>query len=227
MVNVIPLFSAIVSMIGAILLVRMYSKNKYIVAIIFALQLADMFIGQLLEFLASSIGWTTVSYKIYYLSSPLSAGILAVGVAYAANKYRLGKYLGIYIVILTFILGVRLALATVNVEALETYREFVGGKALEESIRILSPPITIPSGIIILGISILQAFRGKIKEYRYGWIGILLGNLVFMVAGGLLRRGYAEAFLVGELIATIILAGSFIRLGKKVVEKPQEKTGGR
>ena len=210
--NPIPLFSSLVSIVGVSLLIRNYMEGKSLIALIFSFQLFDMFIGQILEFLSSSIGWDTLMYKIYYFSSPLSAGILAVGVLYASNRGRYGKIFTLYLFILSLILLYKMMFTEVYRDKLMELGEYVGGQALPNDVRIISPLFTIPSGLIILGISLYEIWRSKFGNI--GWILIFIGNLAFMMAGGLLRMGYGLLFLVGELIATAILVAAYIRLSR-------------
>ena len=206
MVYPAPLLSSIVSAVGAAILLRQYIRSRRLFKLVFALQLLDMLVGQALEFYASASGWSVAAYKVYYFSSPLSAALLAIGVAVLLSWRKFAAGFTLYTLIVAVVLALRLSGATVDVTRLEELGPFVGGQAMPESVRVLSPILTIPSGLAIFALSIIGFRRFKAPEYA----AIIAGNLVFMIAGGLLRRGYGEAFLWLELLATIILAYAFI-----------------
>ncbi|MEB3780099.1 MAG: hypothetical protein GSR85_07710 [Desulfurococcales archaeon] len=202
-----PLFSSVVSLVGIIILLRQYVSGAKLYKLLFALQLLDMMVGQVLEFLASTAGWTINGYRLYYFSSPLSAALLGLAVIALTGRNRLFKVFLVYVIILTVILGVQVVRAEPSLNKLEELGPFVGGEAMPGYVRILSPLLTIPSGIIIL----ILAAEGFLKTRNQAYAGILAGNIIFMIAGALLRQGYAEAFLWLELLATIVLAYSFIK----------------
>ncbi len=202
-----PLLSSIVSTAGTLILLRQYLERARLYKIIFALQLLDMLIGQLLEFIASAAGWSVIGYKIYYFTSPLSAALLGLGVIALTGKSRLFKLFLAYVVIVTVMLGIGVARASPDPNKLGELGPFVGGQAMPKDVRVLSPPLTIPSGLIVIALA-LDGYR---RTRSHVYTGIVSGNIVFMVAGALLRQGYGEAFLWLELIATIILAYSFVK----------------
>jgi len=203
-----PLLSSLASLTGSLILARQYLVGRKLFKLLFMLQLIDMLVGQFLEFYASTWGWGTLLYKIYYLSSPLSAAILALGVIEVWGNRRLVTAFAIYTLIVTGSLAYHLASSTVDAGKLSELGPFVGGMALPMKVRLHSPLLTIPSGLIILVLSGYLYYRRRASPFLL----LLLGNLVFMAAGGLLRRGHGEAFLWLEFIATIILAYSYIKM---------------
>ena len=213
--NVVPLLSALVSLAGVVVLLRLYAGGGGLVPLLFALQLLDMLVGQALEFYASLGGWSVGGYKVYYLSSPLSAGLLAGAVSYALGWRRLSQALALYTLLVTMALAVRLAGAPVDEALLAERGEGVGGMALPREVRVFSPLLTIPSGLASLALPLHHLAKKKPPApLARGLMGVIAGNLVFMVAGALLRRGMGQAFLVGELIATLILAASFTAIAR-------------
>ena len=207
-----PLASAAASLAGILVLARQALGARGRVRLYkaaFAAQLAAMLVGQALEFYSSLGGWTPGLYKVYYFSSPLSAGLLAVGVALLAGAPRLAGAFLAYTAAVEAALAARLAGAPVDVAVLEELGPGVGGAALPGSVRVLSPILTVPSGLAVLAL----AARGYVRdrEGRPAYAAILAGNLVFLVAGGLLRAGYGDAFLVLELAATLLLVYGFAR----------------
>ncbi len=202
-----PLLSSLASITGSIILLKLYFSDRRVFRLLFMLQLIDMLVGQFLEFYASLNGWTTALYRVYYFSSPLSAALLALGVTALLGYKRLLKVFTVYTLIMAILLLYGVASAGIDVDALDRLGPFVGGMAMPDNVRILSPPITIPSGIIALVLAVIGYRRYGGLEY----LGLVLGNLVFLVAGALLRAGHGELFLWLELVATVILAYSFIK----------------
>jgi hypothetical protein len=76
--NPAPPAGSLVSLAGILVLARQYLHGRReAFKLLFAAQLAVMFDGQALEFWSSVAGWSVALYKLYYFSSPLSAGVLA------------------------------------------------------------------------------------------------------------------------------------------------------
>ena len=219
--NPVPLASALVSLVGVVLLARVFAGYRGLAVLFFALQLGDMIVGQLLEFAASVWGWSTVGYKVYYMSSPLSAGLLAVAVLFALGYRRAGLGFLAYTMLVSLVLASKLVSVEVDLTVLEARGEAVGGMALPDDVRIFSPLLTIPSGLIVLLVPVIRIVgkRVGVPGMVGGLLGIVVGNLVFLVAGSLLRRGMGEAFLVLELVATVILAWSFLRVARALAGK--------
>lgn len=216
--NPVPLASALVSLVGVVLLARVFVVYRGLAVLFFALQLGDMMVGQLLEFAASVWGWSIVGYKVYYLSSPLSAGLLAVAVLFALGYRRVGWTFLAYTMLVSLVLASKLVRVEVDLAVLEARGEAVGGLALPEGVRILSPLLTIPSGLVALLLPLIHIVRRRVRApgMSAGLLGIIAGNLVFLVAGGLLRRGMGDVFLVLELVATVILAWSFFKISRSL-----------
>ena len=203
-IGYVPLLSAIVSISATSYLVWLYNSRKKIYYLLFAAMMFDMFIGQILEFYAEAIGWTPGLYKLYYYTSPISPVLGALGVVALLGRKKALLVLGLYTLVVSIILAYRVATAEINTEALEL-GPYVGGEAMAREARILSPLLTTPGGLVLIIGSIL-AYRG---DKKVAYLAILLGALVFMIAGGLLRKGYGEVFLVLELVGTILLAYAF------------------
>lgn len=205
LVEYVPLASSIVSALALLLLLKRYLEEARLYYLLFALMMADMLVGQVLEFYSGLRGWTPGLYKVYYYTSPLSPALGALSVL-ALLRYRVPlAALGVYTLGVSLVLAYKVALASVDVAALNA-GPFVGGTAMEESVRILSPLLTIPGGLAML-IGGILAYR---STGRIPHVMITLGALVFMAAGALLRHGYGAEFLVMEFIGTAVLAYAFI-----------------
>lgn len=202
----VPLISATVSGASSIYLVMLFLRLRKLHYLLFAFMMVDMLAGQLLEFYSGFIGWNEVLYKIYYFTSPLSPALGALGVLSLLGWRRALAAFGIYTIIAAAILAYGVAQAAISSTELGK-GPYVGGSAMEEFVRRLSPPLTIPGGLVLLAGSVM-AFR---RLSRYSHLVIAMGALVFMIAGGLLRHGYGVEFLVLEMIGTTLLAYAFIK----------------
>ncbi len=205
-IGYVPLLSAIVSISATSYLAWLYSNRKKLHYLLFSAMMLDMFIGQILEFYAEIASWTPTLYKIYYYTSPLSPALAAIGVISILGRKRLLTGFTLYTIIVSIILAYRVATAQINQEAL-VLGPYVGGEAMAKEARIISPLLTTPGGLILI-IGSIMAYK---TDRRTAYLLILLGALVFMIAGGLLRKGYGEVFLVLELLGTVLLAVAFIK----------------
>ncbi len=201
----VPALSAIVSGLAAFYLVLLYTRSRELHYLLFAIMMADMLVGQILEFYSGIRGWSVGLYKVYYYTSPLSPALGALGVLALMGRRRALVAFTIYMVALGALLAYSVMEASVDQSRL-SLGPYVGGAAIEEGVRRLSPPLTVPGGLILLlgGVTLYRRTR------RAAHLLIALGALVFMIAGGLLRHGYGAEFLVLELIGTAILAYAYV-----------------
>ncbi len=164
------------------------------------------------EFLAALRGgWGWLHYKFYYAISPIQVALLGLGVVslYIYN-WGSGRGLRIYLAytaIISILLLSAVATAELDTEALGNV--FVGGRAMPEEVRRLSPPLTVPSGLITIIVPLYYYAR---RERKLHALLIPLASIVMMFAGGAIRRGRVDVFYLLEFVASVILLAAFYQL---------------
>jgi hypothetical protein len=173
-------------------------------------------VGAGLEFYAALLRWWPPTiYKIYYGVSPIQVGLLGAGIlgAYSlSRRMKLGARIFLaYVVIVSIVLIIRVVGAELYLEELREV--FVGGKAMPREVRMLSPPLTIPGGIITIVAPLAYMSR---KGRSTDTILIPLASIIVMAGGFSARLGIIEAFYLAEFIGALLLAIGFIALYRRV-----------
>jgi predicted neutral ceramidase superfamily lipid hydrolase len=98
--NYFPLVSSIISAVFALLLAIQYRKRRKQHQLIWAISLLMFFLTTLLEFAAEftfvtyaqSLGWNELTYKLYYVLSPVMVALMGAGSLYLLAHVPVGKY---------------------------------------------------------------------------------------------------------------------------------------
>jgi|Deesub1362A_J573_1020465.scaffolds.fasta_scaffold00012_40 hypothetical protein len=214
-----PLASTIVSGIFTVLLVIQYMRRRKIHQLIWAISLFMFFVTTFLEFWAEylfltvpgSIGWTELSYKIYYILTPTMVALMGTGSLYLLTHKPYGKYFLYYttaVSIPLFILGLSSSLgdSLYSVVAQLGTTE-IGGKAMPSYVRIFSPFLTVPGGIALIGGALYSFWLDKSRKYN---LLIALGALFPFIGGVKVRFADPTFFYFLEMVGTILLFLGFV-----------------
>ena len=135
----VPALSALISGLAASYLILLYKRKRGLHYLLFAIMMIDMLIGQILEFYSGVRGWSIGLYKVYYYTSPLSPALGALGVLALLRLRRALVAFSIYVMILGALLAYSVIEASIDQSKLGL-GPYIGGSAIEESVRRLSPP---------------------------------------------------------------------------------------
>jgi hypothetical protein len=217
--NFFPLLSSIISAVFAFLLAVQYLQRRKKHQLIWTISLVMFFLATFLEFFAeytyqispSGTGWNELTYKLYYVLTPVMVALMGTGALYLLTHLPVGKYFLSYTIILTvpffvlsfaFPLGDALQKAVVEAGSTE-----IGGAAMPSNVRIFSPLFTIPGGLAIIGGALYSFWLDKTRKYN---LLIALGGLFPFLGGLKTRFGDPTYFYLLETIGTVLLFAGFV-----------------
>lgn len=156
------------------------------------------------QFLAEAYGWTTFTYKVYYLVAAPLVAALGIGSTFLVHR-RVGIGFALYTIIAFVGFAIALAGATVNESALASAIP-VAGRALPDDVRIFSPLFTVPGSVALIGIAAYSFWRTRLMFNL--WIGI--GAAIVAAGGSLARFDLPWALYIGELVGIAVMFWGFL-----------------
>lgn len=216
MINYFPLVSSIISAIFALLLLAQYVQRRKKHQLIWITALTMWFLTTLFEFLAEPevFGSTVLMYQVYYILTAPMVALLGVGTLHLLTHKPWGKYFLVYTVILSvplFALGLT---ASVDPEALsEGFK--IAGQAMPQYVRIFSPLLTVPGGILLIGGALYSYWLDRTRKYN---LFIALGGIFPFFGGSSARFGGETFFYAFETIGAILLFLGFL-LSREYIKK--------
>ncbi|CAG0971892.1 MAG: hypothetical protein OIN86_08930 [Candidatus Methanoperedens sp.] len=150
-------------------------------------------------------------YRIYYVLIASLVAILGLGTVYLFNR-RAGGYLRIYFAVVIVALIILTLNAQVDTEKLKEIT--VGGSAMPTNVRIISPFLTIPGSIALIGGALYSWYMTR-RDYN---LFIAIGALLVASGGGLSRFGMEWALYMLELLGVAVMYIGFIK-SEDVIKK--------
>ena len=210
-----PFLTTLVSLFFTISVFRQYSKRKKIYQFIWGTGLLIFSITTLFEFVSEIYGWSIPMYRAYYILIASLVAILGLGTVYLFNR-RAGRYLTLYFAAVITILVVLTLNSQVDTEKLQ--ERIVGGSAMPAGVRIISPFLTIPGSIALIGGALYSWYVTR-RSYN---LFIAIGAFLVASGGGLSRFGAEWALYILELLGIGFMYIGFIE-SEEVIRK-KEKT---
>jgi hypothetical protein len=130
--------------------------------------------------------------------------ILGLGTVYLFNR-RAGKYLTLYFAVLIAALIILTLNAQVDEEKLQ--ERIIGGSAMPAGVRMISPFLTIPGSIALIGGALYSWYITR-RSYN---LFIAIGALFVASGGGLSRFGIEWALYMLELLGVAVMYIGFIK----------------
>lgn len=178
--NIIPLFSSVISFVFSILLLNQFIKRRKIHQLLWMIALLFFGISTLMELLMNPdiLGINIILFSIFYVTASSLVALLGAGQLYLIFKNKISHFFLLFVIIFTIILLIALI-----VVPFPTSLTFVG--ELGEDIRVISNgyPISVRIFAILLA--------------SVGGIILILGSLYSFVRDR--KRYYALFFVVGAL----------------------------
>lgn len=199
-----PLLTTLISLFFTISVFLQYSQRRKIYQFIWGTGLLIFSVTTLFEFISEIYGWNITMYKAYYILIASLVAILGLGTVYLFNR-RAGKYLTLYFAVLITALIILTLNAQVDAEKLQ--ERIVGGSAMPNGVRIISPFLTIPGSIALIG-GALYSWRITRRSYN---LFIAIGALMVASGGGLSRFGMEWALYILELFGVAVMYIGFIK----------------
>ncbi|NJD53038.1 MAG: hypothetical protein FIB07_09255 [Candidatus Methanoperedens sp.] len=206
-----PLITTLVSLFFAISVFRQYSERMKIYQFIWGTGLLIFSFTTLFEFISEIKGWSILMYRVYYVLIAFLVAILGLGTVYLFNR-RAGKYLTIYFAVVI----AALIISTLNADVVsENLKErIVGGSAMPANVRLISPFLTIPGSIALIGGALYSWYIAR-RNYN---LFIAIGALLVASGGGLSRFGMEWALYILELLGVAVMYIGFIK-SEDVIKK--------
>ncbi len=220
MVSYIPLISSLGALIAGTLTLRVFQRRREKTFLVATASMYLFFFGAFLEFISSYLGyWPEILYRLYYGTSPIQPALLASAILgiYTLDEFIRHKKIYKGYLLYTGILGSLVLILSLIAEVNTTLLSdpYVGGAAMASYVRILSPPLTIPSGIILIGYPLYTWIKGTKHIDK---IMFPTAALIVMIGGAAIRMGWVSLFYMFELGGAIVLLMAFYTVYKRYVQ---------
>ena len=206
-----PLITTLISLFFTVSVFRQYTRRKKIYQLIWGIGLLIFSVTTLFEFVSEIYGWSIPMYRAYYILIASLVAILGLGTVYLFNR-RAGRYLTLYFAVVI----VALIILTLNaqVDTGKLKERTVGGSAMPASARMISPFLTIPGSIALIGGALYSWYMTQ-RNYN---LFIAIGALLVASGGGLSRFGMEWALYILELLGVAVMYIGFIK-SEDVIKK--------
>ena len=216
----VPLASSLAAFIAGTLMFTIYRRSGEKPFIVASASMYLFSFGAFLEFVSSYLEfWPEILYRLYYGTSPIQPALLASAVLglytyseFVGHRRIYRYYLGYAVLLGTFVFILSL-IAEVNTELLSN--QYVGGAAMASYVRMLSPPLTIPSAILLISYPIYAYYKGSKYPDK---LLFPAASLIVGIGGVMIRRGLVTMFYIFELGGAILLLVGFYLVYKRTVE---------
>lgn len=212
---ILTAISTVVSLAFSISVLRQFMCRRKIHQLVWSAGLFLFAASTMLEFLSEIYGWSIAMYKLYYLLIALLVAVLGLGTAYLLGNRIAGHAFALYIFAIALFMAYSIAYAHVDAEKL-TAGQTVAGSAMQGSVRLLSPLLTVPGAVSLIGGALYSWYRTK-TTYN---IFIGAGALMVAGAGALARFGIEEMLYVAELAGIAVMYIGFIK-SKELIKQTQ------
>ncbi len=209
-----PFLTTLISLFFAIAVFLQYSQRRKIYQFIWGYGLLIFSFTTLFEFISENYGWDISMYRAYYVLIASLVAILGLGTVYLFNR-RAGIYLTLYFSVAIAVLIILTMNAHVDTERLK--ERTVGGSAMPENVRIISPFLTIPGSIALIGGALYSWY---ISRRRYN-LFIAIGALLVASGGGFSRLGAGWALYMLELAGVSVMYIGFRKSEEAITEKDE------
>lgn len=215
--NFLPLLTAIVAFVFAIMLCRQYVERRKFHQTLWTIAMLFYGIAALMEFLMNPdiLGPSLAAFRIYYILSAPLVGFLGAGVMYLLASKRKAD---IFLVII-MLLSLSLLVAGINaplqreiiVEAFngplgEAFRAAVDAYPMR--VRIFAIITNIIGGLVLILGALYSFMRDRRRTYN---LLIFIGGLTPMVGGSALAFfNEPSLFFIFELVGTVFLFLGFL-----------------
>ncbi len=206
-----PLLTTLISLFFTFSVFSQYTRRRKIYQFIWGTGLLIFSVTTLFEFISEIYGWNIIMYKAYYVLIASLVAILGLGTVNLFNR-RAGKYLTLYFAVLIAALIILTLNAQVDAEKLQ--ERIVGGSAMPANVRMISPFLTIPGSIALIGGALYSWYIAR-RSYN---LFIAIGALLVASGGGLSRFGMEWALYFLELLGVAVMYIGFIK-SEDVIKK--------
>jgi hypothetical protein len=215
--NILPLFTSIVSGAFTYSLFKQYLERRKIHQLLWTIAMLFYSVSALMEFLMNRdiFGPSVLAFKVYYILAAPLVGMLGAGVVYLLASKKIANAFTAIMVLLSIALLVTGAIEPIDhnvlVEAFqgplgEAFHDAV--QAYPMTVRRYAIVINIVGGLVLIGGALWSYIRDRRRTYN---LWIFLGGLMPMIGGSALAFFHEpHLFFVFELAGTALLYWGFI-----------------
>jgi hypothetical protein len=213
--SAVPLASAIISFVFAIIVLDQYFARRKPYQLIWSIGLLMYAVSTGCEFWAEARGLTSLTYQVWYLFGAIfSAAYLGMGTLYLLVRRRVVHYILAVMIVLSIYAAVRIFSSSVDIGNAQTLAGI--SKVMPSDVRILTPIFNVFGTIALVGGALYSAWifwRKRILPNRMiGNILIAIGALLPVVSGtGTKVAGSFQLSYLFELLGIIIIFIGFLR----------------
>ena len=225
----LPLLSALVSFIFAIIVFKRYLVRKKNHLLLWCIGMVFYGIGGFCEWYYGFYGWNAIVYRMWYLfGAILVAAWLGQGTVYLLAKRKWANYLMVLLILGSLYGAFKVISADLDPSLLtasvHTGSELSGHAITSSGVRSLTPIFNLYGTFTLVGGAIYSAwifFRKRVLLHRtIGNILIAVGALAPAFGGAFSRMGISGALYIGELLGAILIFIGFLRATTVVKEEP-------
>lgn len=199
-----PLITTFISLFFTASVFRQYSERRKVHQFLWACGLLIFSLTTLFEFVSELYGWNVSMYRTYYIMIAALVAVLGLGTVFLFSR-RAGIALALYFAVTGTVLVISVLNANVDEEKLK--QGIAGGSAMPSRVRMLSPFLTIPGSIALIGGALYSWYLTR-RSYN---LLIAAGALLIASGGGLSRFGVEWALYVLELLGISVMYIGFIK----------------
>ena len=211
-----PLVTTLISLFFTVSVFHQYSRRKKIYQLIWGTGLLIFSVTTLFEFISEVYGWNVPMYRAYYVLIASLVAFLGLGTVYLFNR-RAGRYLTLYFAAVIASLIILTLNARVDTDKLQG--GIAGGSAMPAGIRTISPLLTIPGSIALIGGALYSWYVTR-RSYN---LFIAIGAFLVAGGGGLSRFGAEWALYVLELLGISVMYMGFIKSEEVIRQKDEQE----
>lgn len=235
--NVLPVFSALISFIFAGFVLRRFFFRHSSHLLLWTVGMVFYGIGGFCEAYNGLVGWSPLIFRLWYLfGAILVAAWLGQGTVYLLARRRLAQITLAILILASLYAAVRVFTAQLDpslmVSSLHTGSELSGQAIITPGVRTLTPFFNIYGTLTLVGGAIYSAWifwRKQVLPHRaLGNVLIAVGALLPAFGGGFSRLGIPGALYILELLGAILMFLGFLRATtpfKKPTGPTLEKSG--
>lgn len=200
-----PLAATVVSAVFASAVTVQWWGRRKPYQLLWALGLFVFGGATFLEYSSDVWGWTTGSFKLYYVLAALNVGLLGSGTVYLL-KSRRNAHLFLALMLASAAAASLLAIGAAMDESLLTPGK-VDPDAMAQSVRLAAAPMPVLGGIALIGGAFYSAYRTR----TFYNVLIGLGGLAVALGGVSAVAGNPAFLFLSELVGVSLMFAGFLR----------------
>lgn len=211
--HLIPLISAVVSLVFALAVLDQYFARRRPYQLVWAVGLLMYFISTGTEFLTGAVGLNDALFRLWYLfGAILVAAYLGMGTVYLLARRRAAHITMAVLGVASVYAIIRALTVEVDIGGVET----LSVEGMHSSVRLLTPVFNAFGTVALVGGALYSAWvfwRKRILPHRVvSNILIAMGAMLPAAGGGQLRAGGSLQVAYGlELVGIIVIFLGFLR----------------